>query len=177
MSQTYPARRLSKASLLLGPVSVVIWGALSILFLSFDAKFARFMGVVMLVFVLGTLVSFVRWVTRKRGDLVIGTEAVAFASHKVYYKDMKSVERGASNLGKDVFQIVIRTDQARHEFNLLDYQVAPEYAGTIFDEIAESHQNATNPRPAKVNGVDPETAAIIQGAFDEFDKRQQEKRG
>lgn len=142
MTQTFRARRLSKSSLLMGPLSIVIWGGLSVLFLSLQSPVARGIGLVMLLFALWSLISFVKWVTRKRGDLVIGPEAVSFASSKVYYKDMRAVDRGGYDLGKEVFEIVIRTDQGKHAFNVLDYQVAPEHAGTIFDVIMQAQRDA-----------------------------------
>ncbi|MFG0246137.1 MAG: hypothetical protein ACF8MF_08835 [Phycisphaerales bacterium JB052] len=94
MTQTFRARRLSKSSLLMGPLSIVIWGGVSVLFLSLQSPLAKGIGLVMLLFALVSLVSFVKWMSRKRGVLVIGPDAVSFASSKVYYKDMRAVDRG-----------------------------------------------------------------------------------
>ena len=144
-----PARPKSKVSMVVSTVALIFWSLLAVGFIASGTEVLKIVGYVLALLVIGSWISFANWVLKKRTDLVVDHEAVQFKDVKLYYKDIRSIEKGLVELQKDSFYVKLKTDQRNHEINLMDFQVLPEDSGKLFDEMVEFHRRANAPEPTR----------------------------
>jgi len=152
-----PARPKSKVSMVVSTVALIIWSLLAVGFISSGTGVLKIVGFVLVVLVIGSWISFANWVFKKRSDLVVDHEAVQFQDLKLYFKDISSIEKGLVQLQKDSFYVKFKTEQRKHEINLMDFQVLPEDSGKLFDAMVEFHRHANAPEPTRTR-EDPRLA-------------------
>ena len=145
-------------------VALIFWSLLAVGFIASGTSVLKIVGFVLVVLVIGSWLSFANWVFKKRSDLVVDYEAVQFKDMKLYYKDIRSIEKGLVQLQKDSFYVKFKTEQRKHEINLMDFQVLPEDSGKLFDEMIEFHRRAITPEPTR-SREDPRLAM-----FDEYER-------
>lgn len=138
----YSSRRRSKVNAVWSIFALCFWTLLTIGAIASGVPALRIAGFVMAVLVAGSWISFARWLTRRSDELVIDAQAVAFRKVKLYYKDITAIEKGFTDIAKDAFEVRLTTAQAKHKLNLLEYNIAPEYAGSVFDELVGAHRSA-----------------------------------